>query len=163
MYEFRLYCVLMDLPEPPSTIMHLLLVAVLAASQTPTFVDTYSTAELERASRTYHDNLVGSWEEDLLPRLTPAQRGAASTVSLRLPLLGAGRNPYDFYASPTARVVTIPILSVKFLDDLAIAATWYEVRGCSMDAVSDYAPHSNPTCAIRTFQRCETPRHSTPE
>ena len=85
----------------------------------PTFVDTYSTAELERASRTYHDNLVGSWEEDLLPRLTPAQRGAASTVSLRLPLIGAGRNPYDFYASPTARVVTIPILSVKFLDDLA--------------------------------------------
>lgn len=118
--------------------MHLLLVVVLAASQTTAYEGIYSTAELERADRTFHDNLVGVWEGDLLGRLSPAHRRAATTVGLRLPLTGAGRNPFDFYASPTARAVTIPVLSVKFLDDLAIATTWYEVHGCSMEAVSDY-------------------------
>jgi hypothetical protein len=97
----------------------------------------YSRAELESAAHTYSPNLKGIWIEDLQGQLAPAERQMAAQTMLELPLVGAQRGVFDFYADPVRRRVTIPILSVKFLDDLMIALAWLEQRQCDTKAAFD--------------------------
>jgi hypothetical protein len=98
----------------------------------------YTQAELESIGSRYRPNLKGLWEEDFLSRLTPDERLRAGTVALSLPLLGANRSPLDFYADSGRRQVFLPIASVKFMDDLAVAFAYYEKMGCAQGTVSDY-------------------------
>lgn len=98
----------------------------------------YTQADLAKAGARYAPNLKGLWEEDFLSRLTPAERQQGGAVALTLPLIGAQRTPIDFYANALERRVSLPISSVKFLDDISIAIAYYERKGCGMGTVSDY-------------------------
>jgi len=102
------------------------------------FTSIYSKSTLNKAAQTYSENLQGVWEYDLKGRLTAQERTSASGVSMVLPAIGQHRYPLDFYADSSARRVTIPIMSVKFFDDVCIAMAWMEKKGCNMMLVSDY-------------------------
>lgn len=99
----------------------------------------YSTSELQRIGNRYQPNLRGLWEQDLLSRLTRDERVRAGNVTLNLPLVGAARYPLEFYSDPSSRQVFLPIASVKFMDDLAVAFAYYGKMGCDTGTVSDYA------------------------
>jgi len=98
----------------------------------------YARQELIKSSKIYSDNLRGVWEHDLLGRLTRSEQKQARNIKLNLPLLGQNKYPFDYYANPLRREVFIPIFSVKFLDDMAIAIAWLERHGCSSEAALDY-------------------------
>ncbi len=99
----------------------------------------YTNAELQEAGNRYHPNLLGLWEEDFQTQLTHDERVRAGKVTLNLPLLGPTRHPLEFYSSPARRQVFLPIASVKFADDLAVALAYYDKMGCDLGSVSDYA------------------------
>lgn len=115
--------------------------AVLFSSDTMQAADysrLYSRDTLQQAYQAYAENLRGVWNEDLLGRLTVTERQAASNIRLSLPLVGRHAHPFDYYAQAASGEVTIPILSVKFFDDIAIATAWLERKGCETLVVSDY-------------------------
>jgi hypothetical protein len=98
----------------------------------------YDLASLSQAAKTYTPNLRGMWQEDFLARLSKAERRRAGDVVLDVPLWGQGRSPLTFYALVSQRRVVIPIASIKFLDDLAVAFSYYQAHRCDMGLVSDY-------------------------
>lgn len=98
----------------------------------------YDSRTLETVQRTYTPNLTGMWNEDFLSQLTAQERSRAGSVILRLPLTGANLHPLDFYADSATRQVFLPISSIKFIDDIALAFSYYEARGCGQGPVSDY-------------------------
>lgn len=99
----------------------------------------YGVPELQEIGNKYVPNLRGMWEEDFLAKLTHDERAPASAVTLNLPLVGATRHPLEFYSNPTTQQVTLPIASIKFIDDLAVAFAYYDRKGCDLGTVSDYA------------------------
>jgi len=109
-----------------------------ASAQGANYSDVYNTHTLQKAKNTYAKNLRSIWEEDLLTRLTARERLAAGDIRLELPLIGHHKHPFDYYADPFRRKVSIPIVSVKFLDDIAISQAWLERHGCNTLAISDY-------------------------
>lgn len=108
------------------------------AARSGPYASMYSRAELQRAGGIYGPNLRGIWLQDLQGELTLEERGVAARTSLELPLVGAAGTPFEFYTDTVAQRVTVPIFSVKFLDDLFIAITWLDRRGCDVQAAFDY-------------------------
>lgn len=98
----------------------------------------YTEFELQQAAQLYSRNLQGIWLQDLGGELTQDERQVARQIDLLLPLVGQHGHPFDFYADPGRLEVTIPILSVKFMDDLSIALAWLETRGCDTQSAFDY-------------------------
>jgi len=119
-------------------VLFLAILVAANAGEAADYATLYSPGTLQNSYNTYARNLRGLWEEDLLSRLIGAERQAAANVRLELPLIGAHRHPFDYYASPLRRRVIVPILSVKFFDDICTAIAWMERRGCNKLAVSDY-------------------------
>lgn len=108
-------------------------------AQVPDILRIYSMAELQDYGARIQANLRGMWEEDFLSRLTDDERARAGTVTLNAPLVGDMRDPIEFYSDPVQRQVYLPIASVKFFDDLALAFSYYDSKGCDLGVVSDYA------------------------
>lgn len=119
-----------------------LVVTFVVFSQSPAasadFTTLYRTDTLEAAAGTYNENLIGTWDEDLVARLRSPDREEAERIRLRLPLIGTDPSPFAFYADSSFRRVYVPTLSVKFLDDLAIALAWLDRHDCDISAVFDY-------------------------
>lgn len=129
-------------------ILILMLWFIPSAGYAQNYTTLYSQATLRNAASTYTNKLREVWQYDLLGRLTAQERQAASNIRLQLPLIGRHAHPFDFYADTLHRRVTIPILSVKFFDDIAIATAWLERHNCDKMAVSDYVGlirYQNPT------------------
>jgi len=114
------------------------LVFIAFFTQAADAFDVYEWETLQQADKIYSKNIRLIWEEDLLGRLTVKERQAAGNVKLNVPLRGVHNSLFDYYSSPRTREITIPILSVKFFDDLAIAAAWLNRQECALDPVSDY-------------------------
>jgi hypothetical protein len=115
-----------------------LLLLVSQASLAGRFDDLYTRVDLEAARDRYGPNLKYVWEHDLKGRLTAAQQRMARHVTMDLPLIGANGHPFDFYADPRIGRITIPILSVKFLDEIAIAYAHMDRHGCNALLLGDY-------------------------
>lgn len=112
--------------------------ALISQPASARWENLYDTDTLEAASKLYSKNLQDTWTEDFLAKLLPQDRQAIGNVRLLLPLVGEHAHPFDYYAYPSRKLVVVPIQSVKFLDDLAIAHTWLLNRNCSDQAVFDY-------------------------
>ncbi len=110
-----------------------------ATNATPDLSDLYPEAELvERQSR-YGPNLQWNFENLVVGSLTPAERAQLGPVRLATPLRAEGRmrgHPLAFYAG--GDTVTMPILSVKFFDDLTLAWSFFWARQLSLEPVTDY-------------------------
>src|SRR5271165_4159867 len=108
-------------------------------TQAPDILSIYSPSQLEDYATRIGGNLRGMWEEDFLLRLTNEERTRVGTVTLNTPLFGETHYPLEFYSDPMERRVFLPIASVKFFDDLALAFSYYGSKGCDLGVVSDYA------------------------
>lgn len=108
-------------------------------SSTPDVLTLYSLSELREYETRIRTNLTGLWQYDFLSKVTHAESVRAGPVRLSTPLVSAYRYPIDFYSDPIARTVFLPISSVRFLDDMALAFAYYGKKGCDVGIVSDYA------------------------
>ena len=111
-------------------------VTVLASND---LSDLYDDQTLRYWKGRYENNLRWNFDNLVLGSLTPAERRQLGNVQLDLPLRAPGEqagDPLVFYAA-RGRIV-MPIQSVKFFDDLALAWAWFWARGESMEKVFDY-------------------------
>jgi hypothetical protein len=70
--------------------------------------------------------------------LTQKEKQALTNVRLEFPLIGANRHPIDFYADSNKQIVTLPILSLTFLEDLSAAYAWLWAKGQSLETIDEY-------------------------
>jgi len=90
------------------------------------FSKLYTTEQLIRVQNVYGKNIYGVLFSDIPPYLTVAERITLSTVHLKIPLYTEDRSLFHFSMNNDTGVMTIPALSIKFFDDLAIAFAWYD-------------------------------------
>ena len=77
----------------------------------------------------------------ILPVLTGEEKQRLSGVQLDFPLHAEGDSkgqPLAFYHPVDQSLVVMPIFSLKFLDDLCTAYAWLQVKGYSLETISDY-------------------------
>ena len=85
-------------------------------------------------------DLRWNFDTALLGTLSRAQRARLGSVELALPLHGPGemrRHPMAF-ASGGGKVV-LPMISLRFLTDIAIASAYLAETGYNLETISDYA------------------------
>jgi len=79
---------------------------------------------------------------DLILKNNPAYRERLAGVQLALPLFAEGAdrgNALQFWSTyPSQPTVHLPVLSLKFLDDLSTAYAWLDVNGYAVETVSNY-------------------------
>ncbi|MCF6255973.1 MAG: hypothetical protein L3J98_06845 [Gammaproteobacteria bacterium] len=78
------------------------------------------------------------FQEDFLGRLTQQERHAAPEIRFETPLIGAGRSLFEYYTFIDRQRIVIPILSVKFLDDLSITYAYMERFNCNREMFFHY-------------------------
>jgi len=80
-----------------------------------------------------------NFREVLWPKLTPEEKRALGRVTLDFPLED-GQHPMNFYAiaGPGKKSITLPVSSMRFLGDLAVAYAWLAESGYSTDPITDY-------------------------
>ena len=101
----------------------------------------YDQGKLKYWQGRYSENLLWNYRNVILPVLIPQDRNALRGLKIRFPLVGEiGGDPLEYYSGfdRGKPVVVIPVLSVKFFDDLAIAIAWMDTNGYSMGTVTDW-------------------------
>jgi hypothetical protein len=80
-----------------------------------------------------------NFREVVWPKLLPDEKRKLSRVTLDFPLEDA-RQLMNFYAvwGGGKQTITLPISSIRFLADIALAEAWLGVSGYSTDPVTDY-------------------------
>ncbi len=116
----------------------------------------YDEQTLQYWKGRYERNLRWNFDKLVLGALTPAERRQLGNIRLDLPLrapVEQPEGPLAFYR--TNDQLVMPILSVKFFDDLALARAWYQARGENTEKIFDYIAmlkyrkHSEP--GLRQF------------
>lgn len=101
----------------------------------------YDKDTLSFWGKRYPENIEWNFNNLILQRLTPDELAALHGVRLEFPLVAPGdvkSDPIVFYSYQHPPTVTLPIYSVKFLDDISIAAAWLECNGFSLETIFDY-------------------------
>lgn len=76
--------------------------------------------------------------------ITGQETAAIGNVVIDYPMLPAGHcpdncpNPFEYYSTANPPVVTMPTLSLLFLNDLCIAYAWLTVNGYQIETVTNY-------------------------
>jgi hypothetical protein len=80
-----------------------------------------------------------NFREVVWPKLTPEEKRRLGQVTLDFPLEDA-QHPMNFYAVAGGgkKTITLPISSMRFLGDIAVADAWLKESGYSIDPVTDY-------------------------
>src|SRR5580704_10509865 len=80
-----------------------------------------------------------NFREVVWPKLTLGEKRILGSVVLDFPLENVG-HPMNFYASDGVgkKTITLPISSMRFLGDIALADSWLNESGYSIDPVTDY-------------------------
>ena len=73
------------------------------------------------------------------PKLTPDEKRVLGRITLDFPLEDA-QHPMNFYAVAGGgrKTITLPISSMRFLADIAVAYAWLNDSGYSIDPITDY-------------------------
>ncbi|CAD5375074.1 exported hypothetical protein [Rubrivivax sp. A210] len=85
----------------------------------------------------YREVMEDNLRRVFLPALSAQQRAALSSVKLEFPLRGRQNTPFEFFATGDQRV-HLPVFSIRFLSDLAIAQTWLLMRDYRSNTVYEY-------------------------
>lgn len=96
----------------------------------------YGADDLARARQTMGPNIVLVVTEDIPNALPRAQRAGAARLTVDF--IDRGPHPLSYYSEPAAARVIVPLESVLFLDDLAIATAWFEAQGCDAGYLQAY-------------------------
>lgn len=72
--------------------------------------------------------------------LSHEERHRLRSVKIKFPLVGRGGNPFDYYTllSANSAQINLPVLSIKFFDDLAVAHAWLNENGFDAQNPLDY-------------------------
>ena len=99
----------------------------------------YDAATLEYWKTRYEKSTQKILDTVILPVLTAEERQKLRNARLDFPLYSEfdKANPLSFYAPGDGRVV-MPVLSLKFLDDLCTAYAWLQVNGYGLETISEY-------------------------
>ncbi|MFC1863100.1 hypothetical protein ACFL1Z_04050 [Thermodesulfobacteriota bacterium] len=101
----------------------------------------YSQDTLSYWQTRYPKNIQHNFLNVIMPILNSNEKNILSSTKLVFPLIGEhGGDPLEFYSyfDQSGPKVAMPILSIKFFDDLAIAYAWLWVNRYSIETVSDY-------------------------
>lgn len=100
----------------------------------------YDTRTLVADKPRYQRRLTELLQQGIRPALTDTQRRSLGQVQLRFPLPRGGDHPLNFmaYADGREGFVVLPVLSLKFLEDLATAYAWLHVSGHSLETIDEY-------------------------
>jgi hypothetical protein len=121
-----------------------LVVAVIALGATAVEArDIYDDAALRRTQASHQRTTQRIFDEVVLPAMTEAEKSQLGAVPpIDFPLRPAGDSkdyPLAFYVPPHRRAITMPIASLKFLDDICTAYAWLQINGYSLETISEYS------------------------
>jgi len=102
------------------------------------FSQLYSRQDLTRIQQVYGKNIRAVLFEDIRNYLTLEERKTLSSIKVDIPLYTDNAGLFDFSMDLNTGKMTISALSVKFLDDLAIAFAWYEYKKLDKQKIIDY-------------------------
>ncbi len=125
--------------RPVALVMIVLMIPVAAYGKDMS--NMYDSATLAYWKTRYPANTQYNFENLILAKLKPNERVAVGNIKLYFPLFAEGRaagDPLAFYATAPPPAITMPILSIKFFDDLSVAFAWLEMNGYSAETVTDY-------------------------
>jgi hypothetical protein len=77
-----------------------------------------------------------NFREVIWPKLTPEEKQRLGRVQLAFPL--EERGPLNFYAEGPTNTVVLPISSMRFFGDIAVALAWLGTNKYSIAPVTDY-------------------------
>ncbi|MDX8405945.1 MAG: phage exclusion protein Lit family protein [Mariprofundus sp.] len=121
----------------------LLLLCALACSQPALAADLsqlYANQTLQYWHGRYEQNIRWNFNHLVLGSLTPNEKRKVHGVSLKLPLRAPGqnsKNPLTYYATRD-RSIVMPILSIKFFDDLSQAWGYAWSNNLSLENITSY-------------------------
>ncbi len=101
--------------------------------------DIYSDGELEYWKGRFPKKIQWNFDNLVLGKLTPQERQRVGQVQLGFPLRAPGKlrnHPIQFYAA--GNTITVPILSVRFFDEVTQAWGYLWSNQYSMELVADY-------------------------
>lgn len=102
------------------------------------FSQLYSQQDLTRVQQVYGKNIRAVLFEDIRNYLTLDERKTLSGIDVNIPLYTDNAGLFDFSMNLNTGKMTISALSVKFLDDIAIAFAWYEHKKLDKQKIIDY-------------------------
>jgi hypothetical protein len=102
----------------------------------------YDKSTLEYWGERYKRSTNKILHEVIWPALlSKEQQNLGGRPVLYFPLYGEGearQSPLSFYTPINRNVIVLPVFSLKFLDDLCTASAWLQVKGYSLETVSEY-------------------------
>lgn len=124
-----------------AVVVVMIMLMIYVAADGKDMSNMYDSATLAYWRTRYPANSQYNFENLILAKLKPNERAAVGNVTLRFPPFAEDRaagDPLAFYATAPPPTITMPILSVKFFDDLSVAFSWLEIKGYSTETVTDY-------------------------
>jgi hypothetical protein len=99
----------------------------------------YDVGDLEYWKARYEKSTRKIFDQIIWPVLSVREKQRLHGLRLDFPLLSEGdqSNPLNYYAPGDGRVV-LPVLSLKFLDDLCTAYAWLQTNGYGLETISEY-------------------------
>ena len=98
--------------------------------------DMYSRAELTRDQSRYRERIERLYEDGLRQFMDRPEKQAILGTRIQLPLKGQG--PLDAYSNASEKVVTLPVSSLKFIENLSVAYAWRYVKRYSLEPMDEY-------------------------
>jgi hypothetical protein len=100
----------------------------------------YSNSTLVYWRARYSENILWNFRNAIWRELSPEEKQRLQSVDIAFPLTSPRGDPLDYYTllSSTAAQINLPVLSIKFFDDLAIAYAWLGENGYDTQTATDY-------------------------
>lgn len=112
------------------------------------FSTLYEKAVIDRWQSSFRDDITAMFREDILPILTIEEKTLLAEVRLEFPAVGERKGVFEFYRN--GKTVLMPVLSLRFFGDLALAYSWLFENGYNTVTVQQYVGmiHWQPMAAF---------------
>jgi hypothetical protein len=98
----------------------------------------YDEAILREWHPRYQRGILRNFERVIRPRLTPQERRKLVDVQFSFPLRGQENDPSEFYATSPPPTVHMPVLSLKFSQDMSISIAWLQLNRFAIETPFEY-------------------------
>ena len=99
-------------------------------------LESWAKGTPKGGKETRQEAVKGNLDDFILKRLTPQERDSVRGVQLKFPLYH--EDPLQFYSIPGDRTIYLPVQSIKFYDELCIAAAWLLHKNYSLESIGYY-------------------------
>lgn len=98
----------------------------------------YETAVLSQAKPRLESRVREIFSKGIGPFLTVEEQERLKGLKIEFPLSGKNGGLIDFYSRPDKSTVTLPILSLLFIEDLSTAFSWLYYNQYSLKTLEEY-------------------------